>query len=397
MAAIRFFDIPLSKDTFHFSDSSSLTKIEYADHLLNRFSTQSPFFSQPIKPKPLPLVDLDHWTEQSELNRTEKSSTVEPTVPLGIREYSLGDAICNTGIPAREDYVKKDELLSELLIVKAVAEAEKFEVLSEEEAEKLRDKYEALESRLEVLSARLVLQMKIRRAAHTLTRLETPDLQDSNRVWDEFADASKHVDETAAEMWALTYVGRGMHRRLTEHTAGMLARAVKRLEERIQVLESQKSCNEEMNVEELQLNIALLESQLDDYKMRVETLEQELSSSYFKAHRYSGAYYENDLSDFREKFCNRAELSLRIENDELMHEVSRLSHRLEAAEDEREKLRIQTEELRTRVQHLTAAIADSKTQALFSSFNTTSHSFSSLRQEFRHIISEMSAKHGLGT
>ncbi|KAL8693265.1 MAG: hypothetical protein Q9218_001866 [Villophora microphyllina] len=142
-----------------------------------------------------------------------------------------------------------DPVSMHLLMETAMGESQHYEILSIEELEDLKKELALLSSRIDATKRKLVLENKIRDAAHSFNRLETPGNRDSFREGfgrspkghrrsilgsrgsisdllskgdDELTSSTRKCEELAQELWNLEKRMQELQRRLLEHTAGVL-------------------------------------------------------------------------------------------------------------------------------------------------------------------------------
>lgn len=131
-----------------------------------------------------------------------------------------------------------------LLSETAISDSKNYEVLSVEEVEELKKEHTFLSGRLDASKRKLALEMKLRDAAKSLSRLHSPksprssgefDTNDSksrrNRLSlfarndksdEELAVANRKCEDLAQEVWKLERRTQHAEKRLLEHTAGIL-------------------------------------------------------------------------------------------------------------------------------------------------------------------------------
>lgn len=130
-----------------------------------------------------------------------------------------------------------------------MGESQNYEILSIEDLDKLKKELDLLSSRIDATKRKLVLENKIRDAAQSFNRLDSPSNRDSvrdgfgrspkghrrsilgsrgsmsdllNPGGDELATSTKKCEELAQELWKLEKRMQELQRRLLEHTAGVL-------------------------------------------------------------------------------------------------------------------------------------------------------------------------------
>lgn len=132
-----------------------------------------------------------------------------------------------------------------LLSETAIGDSKNYEVLSLEEVEELKKEHNFLSGRLDASKRKLALEMKLRDAAKSLSRLHSPksprasqefDVNDpsksrrsrlsffgrNDKSDDELAVANRKCEDLAHEVWKLERRTQTVEKRLLEHTAGIL-------------------------------------------------------------------------------------------------------------------------------------------------------------------------------
>ncbi|KAL9594922.1 MAG: hypothetical protein Q9219_006753 [cf. Caloplaca sp. 3 TL-2023] len=136
-----------------------------------------------------------------------------------------------------------------LLMETAMGQSQMYDILSIEEFEELKRELSLLSSRVDATKRKLLLENKIRDAAQSFNRLDSPGNKDSmregfgrspkghrrsilgsrgslsdmlNKTDDELAASTKKCEELAQELWRLERRIQDLQRRLLEHTAGVL-------------------------------------------------------------------------------------------------------------------------------------------------------------------------------
>lgn len=142
-----------------------------------------------------------------------------------------------------------DPVSMHLLMETAMGESQYYDILSIEELEELKRELALLSSRIDATKRKLVLENKIRDAAHSFNRLDSPSNKDNVREGfgrspkghrrsilgsrgsisdllvkndDELAASTRKCEELAQELWTLERRKQDLQRRLLEHTAGVL-------------------------------------------------------------------------------------------------------------------------------------------------------------------------------
>lgn len=138
-----------------------------------------------------------------------------------------------------------------LLTETAMGDSKDYEVLSFEEVEDLKKEFSFLSTRIEATKRKLALEMKLRDAAKSLSRLYSPRSsrysgefspdgspkthrkrrsifgrngvdETLDKTDDELAISTRKCEELAQELWRLERRAQELQRRLLEHTAGIL-------------------------------------------------------------------------------------------------------------------------------------------------------------------------------
>ncbi|RMJ24742.1 Involucrin repeat protein, partial [Aspergillus sp. HF37] len=186
---------------------------------------------EPSKPPPAKIL-LDGYRDALD-PQNEQSSRFNPLNPSHPRSSALLDA--------------SDPVVMYLLSETAIGDSRNYEVLSLEEVEDLKKEYSFLAGRLDASMRRLALEMKLRDAAKSLSRLYSPKSprssdeldpsgspkshrnrlsffgrSSSDKSDDELAVATRKCEDLALEVWKLEHRTQRVHKRLLEHTAGVL-------------------------------------------------------------------------------------------------------------------------------------------------------------------------------
>jgi DNA repair exonuclease SbcCD ATPase subunit len=138
-------------------------------------------------------------------------------------------AIPQTNAPAIDAH---DPVLLHLLTETAIGDSAGYEILPFEEVEDLKREYATLSNRVEGTKRKLALETKLRDAAQSLRRLSSLKSNGhtngaTNGIAhhpedEEYAISSQKCEELAQELWALERRAQDVHKRLLEHTAGIL-------------------------------------------------------------------------------------------------------------------------------------------------------------------------------
>lgn len=138
-----------------------------------------------------------------------------------------------------------------LLTETAIGDSQRFQILSHEETDSIKQELSILSTRIDGIKRKLVLETKFRDAAQSLNRLqESPDAVESspkspkrhrrstmgsrgslaemlNKTDGELADSARKCDDLAQELWGLEKRAESFQKRLLEHTAGVLQKTHK--------------------------------------------------------------------------------------------------------------------------------------------------------------------------
>lgn len=127
-------------------------------------------------------------------------------------------------------------MLLHLLTETAIGDSAGYEILPFEEVEDLKREYATLSNRVESTKRKLALETKLRDAAQSLRRLSSLKSNGyANGVTnggtngvahhpedEEYTISSRKCEELSQELWALERRAQDVHKRLLEHTAGIL-------------------------------------------------------------------------------------------------------------------------------------------------------------------------------
>ena len=138
-----------------------------------------------------------------------------------------------------------------LLTETAIGDSQRFQILSHEESDAIKQELSILSTRIDGTKRKLVLETKLRDAAQSLNRLqESPDAIEAspkspkrhrrstmgsrgnlaemlNKTDGELADSARKCDDLAQELWGLEKRAESFQKRLLEHTAGVLQKTHK--------------------------------------------------------------------------------------------------------------------------------------------------------------------------
>ncbi|CAO3569257.1 unnamed protein product [Mortierella alpina] len=123
------------------------------------------------------------------------------------------------------------DITMQILISQAAVDAKGFEVLVPQTVESIKRHHATLSSRIAALTARLSLESKIREAAQSLLTLHADNKKLARQASDHLEAANRKVDQVATELWKLTQLAADLQRTLLQHTSGVLALGVVRLED----------------------------------------------------------------------------------------------------------------------------------------------------------------------
>ncbi|KKA21724.1 Involucrin repeat protein [Rasamsonia emersonii CBS 393.64] len=191
-------------------------------------------------------VLVDGYRGTSDLSNDDRSqySTVSPNPQRGPLSIDVTDPV-----------------LMHLLTETAIGDSIGYEILPFEEVEDLKREYAFLSNRIEATKRKLALETKLRDAAQSLRRLHRPKStrngtepylnghtngvipEPDEDADDEFAVSSRKCEELAQELWKLERRAQHVHRRILEHTAGILQLTHKGLKKNV----NQNGANQSTN------------------------------------------------------------------------------------------------------------------------------------------------------
>lgn len=131
-----------------------------------------------------------------------------------------------------------------------------FEVLPYEEAESLKKEYSYHSNRIDVLKRKLALESKLRDAAQSLSRLDDQSgtngsvygqngaEQQYNQTSDELTASTRKCEDLAQEIWKLERKAQALHKKILEHTAGVLQMTHKGLKKNLKPKDNQERNSE---------------------------------------------------------------------------------------------------------------------------------------------------------
>ncbi|KAF9550386.1 hypothetical protein EC957_000688 [Mortierella hygrophila] len=123
------------------------------------------------------------------------------------------------------------DIQMQVMISQAAVDSKGFEVLVPQSVESVKRHHATLSSRIAALTARLSLESKIREAAQSLLKLHADNKKLARQASDHLEAANRKVDQVATELWKLTQLAADLQRTLLQHTSGVLALGVVRLED----------------------------------------------------------------------------------------------------------------------------------------------------------------------
>ncbi|KIJ20530.1 hypothetical protein PAXINDRAFT_174869 [Paxillus involutus ATCC 200175] len=127
----------------------------------------------------------------------------------------------------------RDELLTSLLTSEAVVDSRECEILSAEEVEELKKEHHILKIRLTAMQKKLDLEIKMRDAASSLSRVNAAHKKVSKQTEEQLEAAERKVATTQKELWRLSERTNEVHRKLLEHRAGVLGHSVHKMEKKM--------------------------------------------------------------------------------------------------------------------------------------------------------------------
>ncbi|KAF9327780.1 hypothetical protein BG006_008950 [Podila minutissima] len=123
------------------------------------------------------------------------------------------------------------DIATQIMISQAAVDSKGFEILVPEAVDGIKRHHAGLSSRIAALTARLSLESKIREAAQSLLKLHAENKKLAKQASEHLEAANRKVDQVATELWKLTQVAADLQRTLLQHTSGVLALGVVRLED----------------------------------------------------------------------------------------------------------------------------------------------------------------------
>ncbi|KAF9346085.1 hypothetical protein BGX26_002435 [Mortierella sp. AD094] len=183
-----------------------------------------------------------HYQQQQQQNAHYKSSTVRSpnsprsTSPLSPRPYDppqdrTAMALMQQYLTYPDDPDSEADIAVQILISQAAVDSKGFEVLVPQTVENIKRHHATLSSRIAALTARLSLESKIREAAQSLLKLHADNKKLARQASEHLEAANRKVDHVATELWKLTQLASDLQKTLLQHTSGVLALGVVRLED----------------------------------------------------------------------------------------------------------------------------------------------------------------------
>ncbi|KAF9907707.1 hypothetical protein BX616_000347 [Lobosporangium transversale] len=123
------------------------------------------------------------------------------------------------------------DIAMQILISQAAVDSKGFEVLLPETVEAIKRHHATLNTRISALTARLSLESKICEAARSLLKLHADNKKLARQASDHLEAANRKVDQVSTELWKLTQLASDLQRTLLQHSSGVLALGVVRLED----------------------------------------------------------------------------------------------------------------------------------------------------------------------
>ncbi|KAF9574456.1 hypothetical protein EC968_006440 [Mortierella alpina] len=205
------------------------------------------------------------------------SRATSPSRSIGLLE-SLQDrtamALMQRYLSQPDDPDSEADITMQILISQAAVDAKGFEVLIPQTVESIKRHHATLSSRIAALTARLSLESKIREAAQSLLTLHADNKKLARQASDHLEAANRKVDQVATELWKLTQLAADLQRTLLQHTSGVLALGVVRLEDQ---------ARREREVHALQIQEVSAEQNLEEQFAVMSTTIQSLESDALEA------------------------------------------------------------------------------------------------------------------
>ncbi|KAF9340312.1 hypothetical protein BGZ91_002603 [Linnemannia elongata] len=186
-----------------------------------------------------------------------------------------------------DDPESEADIQMQIMISQAAVDSKGFEVLIPQSVESIKRHHATLSSRIAALTARLSLESKIREAAQSLLKLHADNKKLARQASDHLEAANRKVDQVATELWKLTQLAADLQRTLLQHTSGVLALGVVRLEDQgrrerdmhaLQLQEARvgKDVEEQLTIMSLESDTLEAQSLLEDKDRTIERLMKQL-------------------------------------------------------------------------------------------------------------------------
>ncbi|KAF9167711.1 hypothetical protein DFQ26_003499 [Actinomortierella ambigua] len=158
----------------------------------------------------------------------------------------------------------------QIQISQAAVDAKGFQVLYPHQVDEIKNHHASVSNRIAALTTRLALESKIRDAAQSLLRLHANKKKLAEQASEHLDAANRKVDQVATELWKLTQLAAELQRTLLQHTAGVLALGVVRLED-----QTRRERDRRLAEEHVLLHESEASRQIADLSMTIQSLEDE--------------------------------------------------------------------------------------------------------------------------
>ncbi|KAG0242778.1 hypothetical protein BGW41_003454 [Actinomortierella wolfii] len=199
-------------------------------------SMVAPVATRPLQNRPQPPTTASSLSIQS---ASEKASSLQHAQAVETIKRS-GTAVENSRIAMAlmQQYLtnpydpeSEKDIEIQIQISQAAVDAKGFEVLYPHQVDDIKNHHASVSNRITALTTRLALESKIRDAAQALLRLHANKKKLAEQASEHLEAANRKVDQVATELWKLTQLAAELQRTLLQHTAGVLALGVVRLED----------------------------------------------------------------------------------------------------------------------------------------------------------------------
>ncbi|KAG0236489.1 hypothetical protein BGW42_003395 [Actinomortierella wolfii] len=196
----------------------------------------APVTTRPLQNRPQPPTTASSLSIQS---ASEKASSLQHAQAVETIKRS-GTAVENSRIAMAlmQQYLtnpydpeSEKDIEIQIQISQAAVDAKGFEVLYPHQVDDIKNHHASVSNRITALTTRLALESKIRDAAQALLRLHANKKKLAEQASEHLEAANRKVDQVATELWKLTQLAAELQRTLLQHTAGVLALGVVRLED----------------------------------------------------------------------------------------------------------------------------------------------------------------------